>query len=106
MGGIPLNSRSLAFRWPLSQTHLRLFGGFVGTYAVSVYHSLFNRCIIRPTAIGDQREARGIMADDEKKDATPEYPTMEQLARAILREPPAEWEYMKRGKAKKKEKPA
>lgn len=30
------------------------------------------------------------MADDEKKDATPEYPMMEQLARAILREPPAE----------------
>lgn len=46
------------------------------------------------------------MADDEKKDATLEYPTMERLARAILREPPAEWEYMKRGKAKKKEKTA
>ena len=43
----------------------------------------------------------------EKKDAKPDgYPTMERLARAILREPPAEWEYMKRGKAKKKEKPA
>ena len=42
--------------------------------------------------------------DGEKKDAKPEYPTMEQLARAILREPPAEWEYQKRGKAKKKAK--
>ena len=39
--------------------------------------------------------------DSEKKDAKLESPAIEQLARAILREPPAEREYLKRGKAKK-----
>ena len=65
----------------------------------TVYHSPFNKRIIHPNC---QRKENDM--DSEKKDAKPEYPTMEQLARAILREPPAEWEYMKRGK-KKKEKP-
>ncbi len=38
----------------------------------------------------------------DKKAKLPEpNPTVEQLAQAILREPPKEWEYLKRGKEKR-----